>query len=363
MSRLLPFSFLLIVLLSCTVQEQPVTKDEALAISRAIDSSIRNKKHNYFNSLINEKVFADKVAKASGSKVSNDFREGIKAALKKGDLGDKIIKANQEANGTYELVKQYEKDKTQHLIFRLYSDEGLNYHDFELTKKDGKPAIADILIYLSGEDLSKTIGDFFTSFSVNNKNVSNEEMAQVEKVKKMREMIERNDADNALKYYQTLPTNLKNQRSIRMMHIMICSQLDEATYMNAIDDYLALYPDAPNLHLVMIDTYILRKEYGKAIESINEVDRLINTDPFLDYMRALMYNLMEKPAEARAHLENLYRNMPHFDAGALELIANYVDAGDDSKARILIKEYEMNKDYDQSLLDNYLLIKSFNRDE
>ena len=147
------------------------------------------------------------------------------------------------------------------------------------------------------------------------------------------------------------------------MHVMICSQLDEATYKNAIDDYLALYPDAPNMHLMLIDTYIMRKEFTKAIASIDKVDKLINTDPFLDYMRALMYNLMEKPAEARIHLEKLYRNMPEFDAGALELIANYIDAGDDGKARALIKEYEANKDYDQSILDSYLLLKSFEREE
>lgn len=109
--------------------------------------------------------------------------------------------------------------------------------------------------------------------------------------------------------------------------------------------------------------YIMRKEYEKAIESIDKVDRLINTDPFPDYMRALMYNMMEKPAEARAHLEKLYHNMPGFGAGALELIANYVDAGDDSKAKALIKEYEANKDYDQSIRESYLLMKSFDRKE
>ena len=362
MSRLLAFIFLLIVCASCSVNEEPVTKEEALAMSRAIDSSISNKKPNYWNYLFNEKVFADKVAKISGIKASADFRQSIKTALKQSDMGDKIIRAAQ-ANGTYKLVKQYEKDKTQHLIFRLYSDEGLNYHDFELTKNEGKLSIADLYIYLSGEDLSKTIADLLTSFADKNKNISDEKMEQVEKIKSMKEMFERNEADKALKYYHTLPTDLKNQKSIRIMHVMICSQLDEATYKNAIDDYLALYPDAPNMHLMLIDTYIMRKEYTKAIASIDKVDKLINTDPFLDYMRALMYNLMEKPAEARAHLEKLYRNMPEFDAGALELIANYIDAGDDGKARALIKEYEANKDYDQSILDSYLLLKSFEREE
>ena len=331
-----------------------------MTMSRAIDSAIRNKKSNYFNSLLSEKAFIDKVAKVSGTKISSGLTDGIKTALKQSDLGDKIIVAIR-ANGTYELVKQYEKEKVQHLIFRLYSDGGLNYHDFELSKRDGKVSIGDIYIYLSGEDLSKTIADLFTSFSVNDKNASREKMAQVEKIKKMKEMIERNENENALKYYNSLPADLKNQRTIRLMHIMLCSQMDNDTYMKAVDDYLILYPNEPNMHLMMVDTYILRKEYAKALESINNIDKLINTDPFLDYLRALMYNMMEKPAEARALLEKLHRNMPGFGNGSIELIANYIDAGDDSKARELIKEYEANKDYDQSLLDNYLEMKSFSK--
>lgn len=362
MPRFLPFVFLLIISASCSKKEKPVTKEEALSLSHAIDSAIKNKKPNYFNSLINEKALADKVAKVSGTKISNDFRLGIKSALKQADLGDKIVQAIR-GNGSYELVKHYEKDNTQHLIFRLYSDDGLNYHDFELAKKDGKPAIADLFIYLTGEDFSKSIGDLFTSFSVNDKNVSGEKIEQMQKMKKIKEMMERNETENALKYYNSLPADLKNQKTVQLMHVMICSQLDEDTYMKAINDYTRLYPDAPNMHLMMIDTYIMRKEYEKAIVSIDKIDRLINTDPFLDYMRALMYNMMAKPVEARTLLEKLYHNMPGFDDGAIELIANYIDAGDDSKARSLIKEYEANKNYDQSLLDNYLLMKSFSREE
>ncbi|MGZ8542189.1 MAG: tetratricopeptide repeat protein [Chitinophagaceae bacterium] len=363
MPRLLSFIFLLIISASCSVKEKPVTKEEALIMSRAIDSSIRNKKPGYFNSLISEDAFTEKVAKSPGTKSSAGMRRGIKTALEKSDLGDKIIRASR-TNGSYELVKQYEKDKIQHLIFRLYSDDGLNYHDFELTKKNGKPAIADIFIYLSGEDLSKTIADLFTNFSASEANGSGKKLAaQVEKIKNMKELVERKEPEKALKYYNALPADLKDQKSIRLMHIMLCSQLDEDTYLKAIDDYLVLYPDAPNMHLLLVDTYIMRKEYAKAIGSIDKVDRLINSDPFLDYMRALMYNLMDKPVEARTHLEKLYHNMPGFDDGALELIANYIDAGDDDKARELIKEYEANKDYDQSLLDNYLSVKSFNREE
>lgn len=360
MPRLIPLAFLLLIIASCSNKEEPVTKEEAMNMAHVIDSAINNKKPAYFNSLLNDKAFAAKVAKVSGTSLSANLREGVKGALKQSDLGDKIIVALR-SNGIYELVKQYEKDNIQHLIFRLYSDDGLNYHDFELTKRDGKVAIGDLYIYLSGEDLSKTMADLFTSLTAKNKKDADKKMAEALKIKKMRELIERNESENALRYYNELPVDLKNQKSIRLMHIMLCSQLDSDTYMKAIDDFQSLYPNEPNMHLMMIDNYIMRKEYSKAVESINSIDKLINTDPFLDYIRALMYNMMEKPAEARTHLEKLYKNMPGFDDGAVELIANYIDAGDDAKARQLIKEYESNKRYDQSLLDNYLEMKSYSR--
>lgn len=360
MPRLIPLAFLLLIIASCSNKEEPVTKEEAMNMAHVIDSAINNKKPAYFNSLLNDKAFAAKVAKVSGTSLSANLREGVKGALKQSDLGDKIIVALR-SNGIYELVKQYEKDNIQHLIFRLYSDDGLNYHDFELTKRDGKVAIGDLYIYLSGEDLSKTMADLFTSLTAKNKKDADKKMAEALKIKKMRELIERNESENALRYYNELPVDLKNQKSIRLMHIMLCSQLDSDTYMKAIDDFQSLYPNEPNMHLMMIDNYIMRKEYSKAVESINSIDKLINTDPFLDYIRALMYNMMEKPAEARTHLEKLYQNMPGFDDGAVELIANYIDAGDDAKARQLIKEYESNKRYDQSLLDNYLEMKSYSR--
>lgn len=362
MSRFISFAFLLLIIASCSDKEQPVTKEEAMNMAHVIDSAINNKKSAYFNSLLNEKAFAAKVAKTSGLSLSAELKKEVKAALTQSDLGDKVI-MGMGSSGTYELVKQYEKDKIQHLIFRLYSDDGLNYHDFELTKRDGKVAIGDLYIYLSGEDFSKTMSDLFTSFAAKNKKDADKKMAEALKIKKMRELIERNESESALRYYNELSSDLKNQKSVRLMHIMLCSQLDSDTYMKAIDDYQALYPNEPNMHLMMIDNYILRKEYGKALESINNIDNLINADPFLDYMRALMYNMMEKPAEARTHLEKLYQNMPGFDDGAVELIANYIDAGDDAKARQLIKEYESNKKYDQSLLDNYLNMKSYNRAE
>jgi tetratricopeptide (TPR) repeat protein len=101
---------------------------------------------------------------------------------------------------------------------------------------------------------------------------------------------------------------------------------------------------------MLIDANILRKEYDKAIESIDKLDQLLGTDPFLDYYRGLVFKLMEKTEESRKHLQSLHTNLPSFSEGTIELIANYLDAKMYDKAHPLIKEYRGKKEFDQEVL-------------
>ena len=215
-------------------------------------------------------------------------------------------------------------------------------------------AIADIFVYLSGEDLSKTIADLMVSFSESSNGNSSELDKQIKVLDKIRSLMARNKTEEALSYYEDLPAALKNQKTIKQMYVQLCSEKDDGSYEKALDEFQELYPDEPNMFLMMMDVYILRKEYGKALDGINKLDKLIDSDPFLDYMRALIYNMMDEPGEARVHLEKLYARMPDFDDGVLELIANYITAGEEKKAKQLIKEYRSHPEFNQESLDTYL---------
>lgn len=353
----LPFSisifFLLLVFISCTEKTEILSKEEAMVVSRMIDSSITHKMPRHFNELLDEAVFAKKVSQIQNAKKSSVTMMGIKKGLERTDLGDKIIHSLGD-NGHYELVKHYEKNGTQHLLYRLYSEEGLNYHDFELCKRKGKAGIADIYIYLTGEELSVTISQLLSYFDESISKNSKAGMKVPETINRIREFMNREEYEKAYNYYKKLPEDMKEKRTIQIMFLLICQKYDSDKYREALQEFQARFPDDPNSDLLLLDAYIMDNDIEKAMASINNLDRFIDADPFLDFYRALISNIGNKPGDARNYLERLCRNYPNFDDGFLELIANYISAEMNDKANTMIKAYRKNEKFDQELLENYL---------
>jgi tetratricopeptide (TPR) repeat protein len=81
---------------------------------------------------------------------------------------------------------------------------------------------------------------------------------------------------------------------------------------------------------------------------------MIDKDPFLDYYRYIFYFNMDKKQEALAALEKLYKAMPEYGKGVLELIVNYLLARDFDKARPLVTYYRSKEDFDQDALEENL---------
>jgi len=331
---------------------QPVTYEEAEKFSKEIDSSINYKNPKLFTSLIDLKELGKRVQKNSVHKVSGAIEKGIGEGLEKTNMGAEIIKSVRD-KGKYELVKHYEKDGAQHLIFRIYSQSGLNYHDYELVKRNGKVSIADFYIYTAGETFSSLLGNFLNLMEKPNAGEQDEDYKAMMQVQQVKQLMASNP-EEAKRLYDGLPDKFRNQKMVRLLGVQLSSNLDNETYLAQLEDFEKTFPNEPNTHLIMLDAAILSKDYDKAISHIDKIDELINKDPFLDFYRALMYNLKEDPAKAREHFEALVKKYPDFETGQIELLANYLEATDYDKARMVIDDYRKNPDFDKELLSQVL---------
>lgn len=338
---------------ACSTPDKPVTYEEAESFSKQIDSSINHRNPKYFNTLINVKELGKRIEKNSSYKMTSAMERGIGEGLNKTNMGDQIIRSI-EKKGSYELVKHYEKDKVQHLVYRMYSDEGLNYHDFELVKKNGKVAIADFYIYIAGENFSSMLANLLSVLDRQTGKSSGEDRKSMENIQQIKKLMGQGKYEAAKELFDGLPEKFRDQKAIRILGIQITSQMDNETYLKQLEDFEARYPNDPNTYLLTLDAAILNKDYTKALSNINHLDSLINKDRFLDFYRALMYNLMEEPVKARTHLETLVQNYPAFETGILELMANYLEAKDYDKARPLIENFRKNEEFDQDMLESVL---------
>ncbi|MBX3255850.1 MAG: hypothetical protein KF862_17075 [Chitinophagaceae bacterium] len=348
--RKILFLFITLCLLVSCLQRQVVTTQEAGEMALLIDSFIHNKKPSSFGGLFSETAFGERIKKASGNNLPPGFTAAINKQIRKNNLGGEIID-NIQQGGSYELVKQYEKNKVQHLIFRLHGEGGLNYHDFELIKQKDKVYIADIFVYTTGENFSKSMADIGLSFEDMPRTVDPNDERPAQNMRDIKLLVSKGDFDKAKKVFEKLPAPLKKQKLFQVLKLQIYSELGEEEYAAALEEFEKLNVDEPNMYLALLDVYYTRKEYNKALNAINKLDTLINTDPFLDYFRGLTYNLQEDEGEARKCFERLYRYKPGFEPGALELIVNYLAAGDFDKAGPVIESYRKNPHFNQDLLN------------
>ncbi|WP_205513888.1 tetratricopeptide repeat protein [Longitalea arenae] len=351
---------LLVVLFvtACSEAEKPVTKEEAAKIATALQNAIANRNTGLLNNLLSPELLQKRIMEQADNKLSRSEVSATLGSLKSGDFGRQIVK-NLGQTGTYELVKQYEKNNRQHLVFRMY-DEQLNYHDFELVKIRDEVKIADIFIYVTGENLSTTYAQ--TLISMKEEAASTVDKKDANMMQLMRKYINDKEFEKANKIYQSLPAVLKKQKIYRIIYTQIASGLGTDEYLTSLNDFQKDYPESTNMYLLMMDAYYLKKDYAGTMRCINGLDSLINKDPFLDYYRALIYKETEDTANQLVHLEKLHENLPGFGPGTLELINRYVEDKQWEKAVPLTKAYSNTKNANNEVIESlYELYPDFKK--
>lgn len=337
----------------CFGQEKPVTRQEASNYSQWLESVVASKNYDAISKLFDPEVFAGRVAANMKMEVSPDFTRGVSDGLQE-NFGKKLINSINSSNGFYEPVKIYEKDKVTHVIFRLYGDEGLNYHDFELTKRGDKIGIADIFLYTTGENMSKTVADMAGLYSNFEKENAEIKLSDLEQMVQVKQLLTAERYRDAKDLFDKLPAALRSQKGSQIFYLSICAGIGDHLYTEALNDFEIRYRDEPNLSLALFDLYFMRKQYERALLGIDRVDSLIDKDPFLDFYRGILYSYMDKQEEARKAFTNVYNFKPGFGLGLRLLIVCNLDLHDIEKAKPLIAAYRSNKKFDQSLLDEDL---------
>lgn len=326
------------VFASCNPPDPPVSKQEAVDFAKRIERSVTQQNEKFLDNIFDEKRFTQRVLSEAHQRFNLSLATEAKTAITETHWGHQVVAATTGA-GTYSLVHQYEKDGHQHLLFRLFQASGaINYHDFELVKTDQGVKAVDVYVYLSGEELSKILAESLVLVSDKLSDMTPDEQSKLLHIKKINELVENGKADEAGQYFDQIPADLKKQRIFQQIHLRIASKLGDSIYLEALNEYKSSFPQDPNLYLLMLDAYVMEKDYPKALSAVNHLDSALHTDPFLDFYRALVYKLETDPARSRMALEHLHRNMPTFAKGTAELMDNYINAGFTDSAAILLKQ-------------------------
>lgn len=247
------------------------------------------------------------------SKSKFSFRDELLGEIKKG--------------GKYTLLRTRMVEGRQRVTMRLTgSDDDLNYHEFLLRRDaNGRVVAEDIYIFMTGEMLSSTLRRL-----VFNLLPAGGAQGLLEKLKgadqaylnSLRDVMRFSTAakagrnKDAMAIYRKLPEELQNDKAMILMAIMVAQKADDDDeYLAGMERFRKAYPKDPAIDFISIDYYVLKKQYGKAIESIQRVEKAVGGDPYLQILTAVVLNQSGKAAEAKPLVEKAVQADPKLAFG------------------------------------------------
>jgi tetratricopeptide (TPR) repeat protein len=292
-----------------------------------LQESLENGNPSYFNMSFDTNAFLQKITAENANSMDTGFIKGFQQGLFDNfDFGSMLVDRIKQ-NGTYKFLHAYKKNDSYFILYRLYNNEGINYHEFEVKLENEKFRITDAYLFMSGEKISETMARIYNSFRIVNTNSGDDSLHYLQAMTELGEInsiASKGKYSKAFKKWQKIPSAFQQDKLFLITGIHIAAHLDEKTYQKIYNLYMLQFPDNSGKYLIPLNGFLLHKNYRMALACIDSLDKKINNDPMLDYLRASLFYDMGNHAEAAKKMTVLINSIPDFETGYYSLLGLYV---------------------------------------
>lgn len=322
-----------------------------------IQESIENNNPNYINKSFDVDDFLLKIMKENADPDDTSFNKGFEEGFKNNfDLGEMIVDGIKH-NGRYTFLKTYKRDNNDYILFRVFSNNGINYHEFEVKQIQDKYKITDVFLFLSGEKLSETIARVYNSFRLLNSHFGKDSLSYLQSISELgniKSIASKGKYSKAFRKWQKLPPQLKSDKMFLITGIQIACYLDNETYLKNFNQFVTRFPENSGKYLIPLDGLVMHKNYSMAMACIDSLDKRLNYDPMLNYLRGNMLYEMGHHTEAATMMCKLIDSIPDFEIGYYSLLGLYVKDKNYTEATQILDKIVLTFNYYKDDLANIL---------
>jgi len=292
-----------------------LTEKETLEFCRRIELGVLEGKPAAFDDAIDVSAIIDTAIHGLDLKPAEitNFRAGV---IENFSMGKMLVPST---GNSYRFLGLRPVGTHRGPMFRLWSSDGINYHVYRLGKSAaGVVRITDLFVFLNGDWMSSVFRQaaraILAEDPARRAKLEPHEREFAESLAKFRDFQRAAGAGEhakALDLYASLPEGVRKMRLIQCLKIQVASKAGEAEFLKAEAEFKKLFPDDFSTELVTMDGFVYRKEYGKALASIDGLERKVGGDPLLNFLRGNMLYCMEKLEDAKKAGRQASKEVPY----------------------------------------------------
>lgn len=300
----------------------------------SIENNVKSLDGSYLNHLFNPELILKYVLQqADGDKRIEDFNTGFSMSIRKSTgFGDRMV-GSVKLGRAFDFLHPYlDADGDYHLIFRIFdpSKSAINYLDMTLIEEEDGWYVGEIYNFISGEGLLQAAKKIYADGLIEllNKEMDSEYLEGMAKAKTMGEFTNTNKYEKALEVYHSLPKKVQQEKAVQVYYLMATSNTSEKEHAKAIKNYKKLFPKDPSLDLLLLSSYMRKKQYKKCLAAIDRLDDHVLGDQFLDYFRGNIHVYMKELEEAKSYYKQVLSNFTKFELVLAQLIYVHHELGE-----------------------------------
>ena len=314
--------------------------NEALKLAGYIEASIENGNPSYLNSLFHYKYFSKGLLNYNSDfkEFNQKFEAEIIEYLDPGNL----ILDQVDKNGAYKFINAYSDDDNLIFIFRVYTETGLDYHEYFLQDIDGEYKIVDIYMYYDDILLSEQVAGLYKIISQNvlpelytKDNISSTKKLLISEQKLLKSLVNK-DYKKTFKQWRNFENSIKESRKVMTYAVRAASYTNfeemESIY-NRINNN---YSNTNGINLIVLEGLFEQGKYSLTLKYIDNLDKAVHYDPYLNYLRASVYKTIEKPDKAEWFLNKFIEDLPDDKSGYFSLLELYLENSKYNDATLLL---------------------------
>lgn len=223
------------------------------------------------------------------------FKKGAKRTYSIGQPLVDILK--QAGDGSFKFLRIHSVEGKKRALFRLLSGDSFNYQDLILeTGADGSIKVVDVFNFVYGEKATETVRRMFLTFAASQPGVlgkllgqENEWMKNISKITTMNAQVKEGKHAEVLKTFASMPESMRKEKALLILCCTSAAEVSEPEWFKAVDGLWKNFPGDPCLPFHSIGAFSRQKRFAEALKAVEDLDKVVGGDGFLQTQRAAIH--------------------------------------------------------------------------